>query len=159
MSLPLVAIVGRPNVGKSTLVNRLAGERAAIVFDQPGVTRDRLYRETEWNGRRFRVVDTGGLIFNDDTEFLPHIREQAMYAMSEAQAVIFVVDGIEGPTAADEEIAQWLRRHPLPTVLAVNKCESAKMGLSQAAQFWDLGLSEPIPCSGIHGNGVAEVLD
>lgn len=159
MSLPLVAIVGRPNVGKSTLVNRLAGERAAIVFDQPGVTRDRLYREAEWHGRRFRVVDTGGLIFNDDTEFLPHIREQALYAMAEAQAVIFVVDGIEGSTAADAEIADWLRRQSLPVVLAVNKCESEQMGLAQAAQFWDLGLNEPIPCSGIHGNGVAEVLD
>lgn len=159
MSLPLVAIVGRPNVGKSTLVNRLAGERAAIVYDQPGVTRDRLYREVEWDGRRFRVVDTGGLIFNDDSEFLPHIREQAMLAMSEAQAVIFVVDGQEGSTAADEEIAEWLRRHPLPTVLAVNKCESEQMGLAQASPFWELGLGDPIPCSGIHGNGVAEILD
>ncbi|MDX2273249.1 MAG: ribosome biogenesis GTPase Der [Cyanobacteriota bacterium] len=159
MSLPLVAIVGRPNVGKSTLVNRLVGERVAIVHDEPGVTRDRLYRAVEWNGQRFRVVDTGGLIFNDDSEFLPLIRQQAMTAMAEAQAVIFVVDGLMGPTAADQEIASWLRKQNLPVVVAVNKCESSQIGLSQAALFWDLGLGDPLPCSGIHGNGVAEVLE
>lgn len=159
MALPLVAIVGRPNVGKSTLVNRMAGARLAIVYDEPGVTRDRLYQEVEWNGRRFRVVDTGGLIFGDDTEFLPHIRQQVMAALAEAQAVIFVVDGIEGLTPADMEVASWLRKQPLPVVVAVNKCESGRMGLAQAAVFWQLGFGEPIPCSGIHGNGVAEVLE
>ncbi len=159
MPLPLVAIVGRPNVGKSTLVNRLAGERAAIVDDQPGVTRDRVYREADWNGQSFRIVDTGGLLFGDDSEFLPLIRQQAMVALQEAQAVILVVDGILGPTAADQELAEWLRRQQLPVVVAVNKCESSQMGIAQAAAFWDLGLGEPIPCSGIHGNGVAEVLE
>ncbi len=159
MPLPLVAIVGRPNVGKSTLLNRMAGARSAIVHDEPGVTRDRLYQEVEWNGRRLRVVDTGGLIFGDDSEFLPHIRQQAMAAMEEAQAVIFVVDGREGLIPADAEVADWLRKQPLPVVVAVNKCESGQMGLAQAAAFWELGLGDPIPCSGIHGNGVAEVLE
>lgn len=159
MSLPIVAIVGRPNVGKSTLVNRLAGERTAIVHDEAGVTRDRLYREAEWLGRKFRVVDTGGIVFEDDSEFLPHIRQQAMTALEEAVAAIFVVDGQMGPTAADIELAHWLRQQPVPIILAVNKCESEDIGSSQAAAFWELGVSEPLPFSGIHGNGVAEVLD
>jgi GTPase len=159
VALPLVAVVGRPNVGKSSLVNRLAGVRSAIVHDEPGITRDRLYQEVEWNGRRLRVVDTGGLVFGDDSEFLPHIRQQAMAAMAEAHAVIFVVDGREGLTPADKELADWLRRQPLPVVVAVNKCESGQLGLAQAAAFWELGLGEPIPCSALHGNGVAEVLE
>lgn len=159
MALPLVAVVGRPNVGKSSLVNRLAGVRSAIVHDEPGITRDRLYQEVEWNGRRLRVVDTGGLVFGDDSEFLPHIRQQAMAAMAEAHAVIFVVDGREGLTPADKELADWLRRQPLPVVVAVNKCESGQLGLAQAAAFWELGLGEPIPCSAVHGNGVAELLE
>jgi GTP-binding protein len=146
-------------VGKSSLVNRMAGVRAAIVHDEPGITRDRLYQEVEWNGRRLRVVDTGGLVFGDDSEFLPHIRQQAMAAMAEAHAVIFVVDGREGLTPADKELADWLRKQPLPVVVAVNKCESGQLGLAQAAVFWKLGLGEPIPCSALHGNGVAEVLE
>ncbi len=97
MALPIVAIIGRPNVGKSTLVNRLAGEQTAIVHDEPGVTRDRTYMPAFWNGREFLVVDTGGLVFNDDTEFLPLIRQQAMTALAEACAAIFVVDGQTGP--------------------------------------------------------------
>ncbi|MEM6445781.1 MAG: ribosome biogenesis GTPase Der [Cyanobacteria bacterium P01_D01_bin.123] len=159
MPLPTVAIVGRPNVGKSTLVNRLAGERTAIVHDEAGVTRDRLYREAEWLGRKFRVVDTGGIVFEDDSEFLPHIRQQAMAALEEAVAAIFVVDGQMGPTAADIELANWLRQQSVPAVIAVNKCESEDLGLSQAAAFWELGVGEPLPFSGIHGNGVAEILD
>ncbi len=158
-TLPLVVIIGRPNVGKSTLVNRLAGERAAIVFDEPGVTRDRLYREAEWEGKRFEIVDTGGLLFNDNSEFLPHIREQAGYALSGASAVIFVVDGMEGPTPADLEIAEWIRKQSLPVTVAVNKCESPQLGITQATAFWELGLGDPLPCSGIHGNGVAEILE
>jgi GTP-binding protein len=157
--LPLIAIIGRPNVGKSTFVNRVAGERTAIVHDESGVTRDRLYREAEWAGRHFRVVDTGGLVFDDDTEFLPAIRQQAIAALHEAQAAIFLVDGQMGPTAADSEIAHWLRQQAVPVVVAVNKCESEQLGLAQAATFWELGLGEPMPCSGIHGNGVAEVLE
>ncbi|MEB3358866.1 MAG: ribosome biogenesis GTPase Der [Synechococcales bacterium] len=159
MPLPVVAIIGRPNVGKSTLVNRLAGGRDAIVHDEPGVTRDRTYRDAYWQDRDFRVVDTGGLVFDDDTEFLPLIREQAMAALAEASAAILVVDGQAGPTAADEAIADWLRQHPVPVLLAVNKCESPEQGLIQAAQFWSLGLGEPYPVSSIHGSGTGDLLD
>jgi GTP-binding protein len=160
MPLPIVAIIGRPNVGKSTIVNRLAGVQEAIVFDTPGVTRDRTYKAAFWADRDYLVVDTGGLIFDDDTEFLPYIREQAMLALSEASAAIMVVDGQEGPTESDREIAQWLRQqHSVPVLLAVNKCESPDQGLIQAAQFWELGLGEPYAVSGIHGNGTGELLD
>lgn len=159
MSLPVVAIVGRPNVGKSALVNRLSGDQFSIVYDQPGMTRDRTYRQAFWNDRDFTIVDTGGLVFADDTEFLPLIRQQAFTAIAESVAVIFVVDGLEGLTAADWQIGQWLREQSLPVVLAVNKCESANIGLSLAADFWQLGLGEPIAMSGIHGNGTGELLD
>ena len=159
MSLPIVAIIGRPNVGKSTLVNRLAGQKAAIVHDQPGVTRDRTYLPSYWGDREFVVVDTGGLVFNDDTEFLPLIRQQAMTALTEASAAIFVVDGRTGPIGADEEIASWLRQQKVPVLLAVNKCESPDQGLIQAAEFWNLGLGEPYAISAIHGNGTGDMLD
>lgn len=159
MSLPIVAIIGRPNVGKSTLVNRLAGAQDAIVYDEPGVTRDRTYSNAYWRDREFVVVDTGGLVFDDDTEFLPLIREQASLALAEAVAAIFVVDGQTGPTPADEAIAEWLRQQPVPVLVAVNKCESPDQGLAQAAQFWELGLGEPYPVSGIHGSGTGELLD
>ncbi|MGF1460601.1 MAG: ribosome biogenesis GTPase Der [Leptolyngbyaceae cyanobacterium] len=160
MPLPVVAVIGRPNVGKSTLVNRLAGVQEAIVYDTPGVTRDRTYKPAFWRDRDYLGVDTGGLIFDDDTEFLPYIREQAMAALIEASAAVMVVDGQEGPTEADREIAQWLRQqHSVPVFLAVNKCESPDQGLIQAAQFWELGLGEPYPVSGIHGNGTGELLD
>lgn len=159
MALPIIAIVGRPNVGKSTLVNRVAGEQYAIVFDEPGVTRDRIYRQAFWREYEFTIVDTGGLLFEDDREFLPLIRQQAMAAIREANAVIFVVDGLEGINAADVQVAQWLRQQTVPVILGVNKCESANLGMSQAAEFWQLGLGEPIPFSGIHGNGTGELLD
>jgi len=159
MALPIVAIIGRPNVGKSTLVNRFAGVTDSIVHDEPGVTRDRTYRRAFWQDREFMVVDTGGLVFDDDTEFLPYIREQAMAALSEARAAIFVTDGQMGPTEADHAIATWLRQHPLPVFLAINKCESPEQGVTQAAQFWELGLGEPYPVSGIHGNGTGDLLD
>ncbi|WJI24407.1 ribosome biogenesis GTPase Der [Thermosynechococcus sp. B0] len=159
MALPVVAVVGRPNVGKSTFVNRLAGERDAIVHDQPGVTRDRTYRPAFWRDREFLVVDTGGLVFDDDSEFLPLIRQQAELALQEATAAILVVDGQAGPTALDYEIAAWLRQHPVPVLLAVNKCESPQMGQAQAAEFWALGLGEPYPISSIHGSGTGELLD
>jgi GTP-binding protein len=159
MALPIVAIIGRPNVGKSTLVNRLAGVTDAIVHDEPGVTRDRTYRPAFWQDREYLVVDTGGLVFDDDTEFLPLIREQAMAALAEASVAIFVVDGQTGPTASDREIADWLRPQPVPVLLAVNKCESPQQGIIQAAQFWELGLGEPFPVSGIHGAGTGDLLD
>ena len=159
MALPIVAIIGRPNVGKSMLVNRFSGQRQSIVFDQPGVTRDRTYQPSFWKDREFLVVDTGGLIFDDDTEFLPYIREQAMTALAEASAAVFVVDGKEGPTEGDHEIASWMRSQNLPIILAVNKCESQEDGLIQAAQFWELGLGEPYAISAIHGSGTGDMLD
>ncbi|MDE5100875.1 MAG: ribosome biogenesis GTPase Der [Trichodesmium sp. St16_bin4-tuft] len=159
MPLPIVAIIGRPNVGKSTIVNRLAESKDAIVHDEPGITRDRTYRNAYWEDREFQVVDTGGLVFDDNTEFLPLIREQAMAALVEASVAIFVVDGQTGLTGGDDEIAQWLRQQTIPILLAVNKCESITEGLTQAAMFWELGLGEPYPISGIHGNGTGELLD
>jgi len=159
MSLPIIAIIGRPNVGKSTIVNRLTELQSAIVHDEPGVTRDRTYARAYWCDREFLVVDTGGLVFDDDTEFLPLIRQQAMAALAEASAAIFVVDGQTGLTFSDEAIAEWLRQQPVPVLVAVNKCESPEQGTVQAAQFWELGLGEPFPVSGIHGNGTGELLD
>ena len=170
---PIIAVLGRPNVGKSTIVNRMAGEfkTGAVVEDVPGVTRDRTYRLCEHNGRFFQVVDTGGLLFDDDPQnvFLPQIREQALVAMREASGVVLVVDGQEGVHPVDVEVASFLRREcldatdrsspPPRVVVAVNKCESVRFGDAQAAEFWRLGLGEPIPVSGIHGGGVAEVLD
>ncbi|MBD2315025.1 ribosome biogenesis GTPase Der [Desertifilum sp. FACHB-1129] len=159
MGLPIVAIIGRPNVGKSTIVNRLAGGKDAIVYDEPGITRDRTYRPAYWRDREFLVVDTGGLVFDDDTEFLPLIREQAIAALKESKVAIFVVDGQAGPTSGDQEIASWLRQQQVPVFLVVNKCESPEQGTIQAAQFWELGIGEPFPVSGIHGSGVGDLLD
>ncbi len=159
MALPVVAIIGRPNVGKSTLVNRLCGSREAIVHDQPGVTRDRTYQEGFWGDRRFRVVDTGGLVFDDDSEFLPEIREQAQLALAEAAVAVLITDGQQGVTAADASLAEWLRGRNVPVLLAVNKCESPQQGLAMAAEFWTLGLGEPHPISAIHGAGTGELLD
>ncbi|WP_088890758.1 ribosome biogenesis GTPase Der [Leptolyngbya ohadii] len=159
MPLPVVAVIGRPNVGKSTIVNRLTGAKDAIVHDEPGVTRDRTYRPAFWRDREFLVVDTGGLVFDDETEFLPLIREQAEAALAEASAAVFVVDGQAGLTAADESIAGWLRQQSVPVLIAVNKCESIEQGLAQTAEFWSLGLGEPYAVSGIHGNGTGELLD
>ena len=159
MSLPIVAVIGRPNVGKSTIVNRICGDRASIVHDEPGITRDRMYRPAFWQDREFQLVDTGGLVFDDDTEFLPFIRQQALAALNESSAAILVVDGQIGPTSADQEIAHWLRQESVPIILAVNKCESLEEGTIQAAQFWELGLGEPYPVSGIHGSGTGELLD
>jgi len=166
MQLPIVAIVGRPNVGKSTLLNRLAGGSEAIVYDQPGVTRDRLYREAEWCGRRFQLVDTGGLVFEDSEVFLPLIREQVEIALQEAAAVIFVVDGKQGLTTADEEIAEWLRtrkadpeKGQLPVLVAVNKLEEPSTALSLASEFYAIGLGEPYAVSAIHGSGTGDLLD
>ena len=159
MKLPIVAVIGRPNVGKSTFVNRLAGDRQAIVYDQPGITRDRTYRPAFWLDRDFQIVDTGGLVFDDNTEFLPLIRQQAMAALVEANVAIFLVDGQFGLTEGDREIAEWLRRQSVPVLLAVNKCESVEMGATQAAEFWELGLGTPYPISAIHGSGTGELLD
>ena len=159
MKLPIIAVIGRPNVGKSTLVNRIAGDQQAIVHDQPGITRDRTYRPGFWQDRNFQIVDTGGIVFDDEEEFLPLIREQAAIALSEAAVGIFVVDGKNGISAADLEIAEWLRKQTVPIVVAVNKCESTEQGYVQAAEFWELGMGEPFPISAIHGSGTGDMLD
>ena len=120
MGRPVVAIIGRPNVGKSTLVNRLCRSREAIVHDEPGVTRDRTYQDGFWGDREFRLVDTGGLVFDNETEFLPEIREQVDIALSQASIALVIVDGQQGLTTADEEIANWLRHYQCEILLAVN---------------------------------------
>lgn len=129
------------------------------MHDQPGVTRDRTYQEGFWGDRRFRVVDTGGLVFDDDSEFLPEIREQANLALAEASVAVVIVDGQQGLTGADQAIADWLRGQKVPVLLAVNKCESPDQGLAMAADFWGLGLGEPHAVSAIHGAGTGDLLD
>jgi len=159
LTLPSIAIIGRPNVGKSTLVNRLCQSNDAIVFDKPGVTRDRTYQNANWGGKEFQVVDTGGLVFEDDSEFLPEIRTQVFLALEEASLALFVVDGNQGVTDGDLSIAKWLRNSNCKTIVAVNKCESISLGISLASEFWKLGLGEPYPVSAIHGSGTGDLLD
>ncbi len=157
-ALPVVAIVGRPNVGKSMLFNRLTGTRTAVVDDHPGVTRDRNYHEAEWSGRRFVVVDTGGLVPAEDEGMPALIRTQAMVAIDEADAILFVVDRTTGPTAIDLDIAALLRRSSKPIVLAVNKVDSAD-GEMDVHAFHELGLGEPRPVSALHGRSTGDLLD
>ena len=159
MSLPTIAIIGRPNVGKSTLVNRLCQTNNAIVYDTPGVTRDRTYQNAEWGGKEFQVIDTGGLIFDDDSEFLPEIRAQIFLALEESIIALFVVDGTQGLTDGDLAIAKWLRNTNKKIFVVVNKCESTILGASLASDFWKLGLGEPYPLSAIHGSGTGDLLD
>ena len=159
MNLPSIAVIGRPNVGKSTLVNRFCQTNNAIVFDIPGVTRDRTYQNAEWCGKEFIVVDTGGLVFEDDSEFLPEIRTQTFLALEEASLAIFIVDGMQGVTDGDLSIARWLRSSKCKVIIAVNKCESTILGSSLASDFWKLGLGEPFPVSAIHGTGTGDLLD
>lgn len=163
---PIVALVGRPNVGKSTFFNRLIGERKAIVEDVPGTTRDRLYGDSEWNGRTFIVVDTAGLLFEDDelpegtpqAEIARHAREQAELAIAEADVIVFMVDARAGLTAADAEVAEVLRTTDKPVILAANKADSQERMLD-AVEFYTLNLGEPIPMSAYHGIGTGDVLD
>lgn len=176
MSKPIVALVGRPNVGKSTLFNRLVGERLAIVDDVPGTTRDRIYAECTWNGRTFGVVDTGGIdpthggkavLSVGSADFIEEIKAQAMAAIEEADAVLFLVDGESGVTPPDREVAATLRRHQIhredgslhpPILLVVNKCETPSRRAA-AVEFYELGLGEPHPVSAVHGTDVGDLLD
>lgn len=157
-ALPLVALVGRPNVGKSTLFNRLVGARLAIVAEVPGTTRDRLYAAAEWAGRSFSVVDTGGLDMGSESEITVRVRNQALLAIEEADVVVLVADVIQGVTSEDQVVGDVLRRGRTPVVVAVNKAERPTSRLD-AAEFWSLGLGEPWAVSALHGRGVGDLLD
>ncbi|MEK3808274.1 MULTISPECIES: ribosome biogenesis GTPase Der [unclassified Metabacillus] len=157
MAKPVIAIVGRPNVGKSTIFNRIVGERVSIVEDIPGVTRDRIYSSGEWLNYQFNVIDTGGIDIGDEP-FLAQIRQQAEIAIDEADVIIFMTNGREGVTAADEEVAKILYRSKKPVVLAVNKVDNPDMRAS-VYDFYALGFGEPFPISGSHGLGLGDLLD
>lgn len=157
MANPIVAIVGRPNVGKSTLFNRIAGERISIVEDTPGVTRDRIYTHAEWLGKNFNLIDTGGIEMSDQP-LTTQIREQAEIAIDEADVIILVVDVQNGITDADEKVAQLLYRSNKPVVLAVNKVDNPERR-SDIYDFYSLGLGEPYPVSSVHGVGLGDLLD
>ena len=167
---PLVAIVGRPNVGKSTFFNRMIGERVAIVEDKPGTTRDRIYGDTDWNGREFILIDTGGLELGTDIpvgqvglngqpgDIMKRVQAQAQLAIEEADVIVFMVDARTGITAADEEVAEMLRRTNKPVILAANKADNVARRLD-AVEFYTLGLGEPITVSSIQGTGTGDLLD
>ncbi len=156
---PMIAIVGRPNVGKSMLFNRLVGQRLSIVEDTPGVTRDRLYAQCEWNGRTFTVVDTGGIEPDTDNEILQFMREQAEIAIQNATVTIFVCDIKSGLTAADHDVAKMLLKSGKPVVLAINKMDSTGTTNPDIYEFYNLGLGDPIPVSAVHGHGTGDLLD
>ncbi len=158
MSRPLVAVVGRPNVGKSTLFNRLIGHRVAIVEDTPGITRDRLYHNVEWRGQEFTVIDTGGIILNETDPLAIQVRTQAEIAMEEAEVILFVVDAADGMTSTDQDIADALRPSKRPVLLVVNKTDNPRLQMD-AAEFYALGLGEIHTVSAVHGQGVADLLD
>jgi len=158
MTKPIVAIIGRPNVGKSTLFNRLIGKRVAIVEDEPGTTRDRIYADVSWKDRAFSVVDTGGLLVDPSTDIEQLIKQQAIAAIDEADIIIFVIDVLDGITVIDKELAELLRRSGKPLVLAANKADNEQRGYS-AAQFYELALGDPIPISAYHGTGIYDLMD
>jgi GTP-binding protein len=157
MPKPVIAIVGRPNVGKSTIFNRIVGERISIVEDIPGITRDRIYSSAEWLNLDFNIIDTGGIEIGD-APFLAEIRQQAEVAIDEADVIIFMVNGREGVTSADEEVAKILYRSDKPVVLAVNKIDNPEMR-NDIFDFYALGFGEPMPISGSHGLGLGDLLD
>lgn len=160
MSKPVVAIVGRPNVGKSTLFNRIAGGLVAIVENKPGVTRDRLYRDAEWLGRKFSLIDTGGIEFKEtSTPISAQMRRQAELAMEEADVIVFLVDAQMPLTPDDDLIAQTLRRSGKPVILAANKVENFAKAEGGLYEFYSLGLGEPIPISAVHGMNTGDLLD
>ena len=156
---PLVAIVGRPNVGKSMLFNKLVGQRLSIVEDTPGVTRDRLYAEAEWRGRTFDLVDTGGSEPSADSQILAFMRQQAEIAIQNATVILFLCDIKTGLTASDQEVANMLLRARKPVVLAVNKMDQVGHTNPDIYEFYNLGLGDPIPVSAVHGHGTGDLLD
>ena len=159
MAKPRVAMVGRPNVGKSMLFNKLIGKRVSIVEDTPGVTRDRIYGETDWNGRKFTLIDTGGIEPRTDSEILSFMREQAEIAVSHADVIVFLTDIKTGLTASDQEVASMLLRSGKPIVLAVNKMDSVGAVDPDYYEFYNLGLGDPIAVSAVHGHGTGDLLD
>jgi|YelNatPaOPRAMG01_1025707.scaffolds.fasta_scaffold02945_14 GTP-binding protein len=158
MSTPLVAVVGRPNVGKSTFFNRLTGKRIAIVEDTPGITRDRLYAPVEWRGKQFTLIDTGGIVLNEEDPLTLQVKQQAEIAMDEADAILFMCDGVDGLTAADEELANILRNSKTPTFLVVNKVDNNRQG-QEAVDFYRLGMGDIYTVSSVHGHGIGDLLD
>ena len=159
MSKPIVAVVGRPNVGKSSLFNKLCGQRLAIVEDTPGITRDRIFANCEWNGHDFLLVDTGGIEPKATEGILAHMREQAQIAIDTADCIIMVVDVRDGLTAADEDVAHMLRRSHKPIILAVNKCDKVGEAPMEMYEFYNLGFDEVMPISSVHGHGTGDLLD
>lgn len=159
MSTPIVAIVGRPNVGKSMLFNKLAGHRLSIVEDTPGVTRDRLYAPCEWSGRTFTLVDTGGIEPRADDEILRFMHDQALIAIDSADVVLLLTDVQTGVTAADEDVAKMLIKAQKPVILTVNKCDATGAPPAELYEFYSLGLGEPYPVSALHGHGTGDLLD
>ena len=159
MSKPIVAIVGRPNVGKSTLFNKLIGQRLSIVNDEPGVTRDRIYGDCEWRGKTIMLVDTGGIETKTDDIILSHIRQQADLAIGSAEVIVFVTDMKGGVVATDKEVASMLQKSGKPVVLCVNKCDSLGDTPPEFYEFYNLGLGDPIAVSSVHGHGTGDLLD
>lgn len=159
MAKPVVAIVGRPNVGKSTLFNKICGKRLSIVDDTPGVTRDRIYGTAEWQNRSFLLIDTGGIEPDNDDVILSKMREQANLAIDMAQVIIFVVDLRTGVTAPDYEVATMLQKSGKPVVLCVNKCDSVGEMPMEVYEFYNLGIGDPIAVSSVHGHGTGDLLD
>jgi len=159
MSKPVVAVVGRPNVGKSTLFNKLVGQRLSIVDDTPGVTRDRIYGECEWCGRKFTLIDTGGIEPNTNDILLSQMRVQAQLAMDAADVIIMVTDLHSGVTATDSEVATMLMKSGRPVILCVNKCDSVGEPPAEFYEFYNLGLGDPVAISSVHGHGTGDLLD
>ncbi len=159
MSKPILAIVGRPNVGKSTFFNRIIGERRAIVEDIPGVTRDRIYAEAEWNGKEFAVIDTGGIEVRTDDTILAQMRDQAVVAMDMADVILFMTDGKEGLTTADREVASMLRRTGKKVILVVNKVDAPRKAYETIIDFYELGFGESIPISAANMTNMGDLLD
>lgn len=158
MSKPIVAIVGRPNVGKSTLFNQIGKKRISIVDDMPGVTRDRIYLDAEWLNQHFTMIDTGGIEFDESNHILKSMRQQAQLAMEEADVILFLVDGRSGLTTADEEVARLLRSTKKPVILAVNKIDSPQRAMD-VYEFYNLGLGDPIPISASNAMNLGDLLD
>ena len=159
MPKPIIAIVGRPNVGKSALFNKLIGQRLSIVEDTPGVTRDRIYGQSDWNGRKFTLIDTGGIEPRTDSEILTFMREQAMLAIGHADVIVFLTDIKTGLTASDQEVANMLQKSGKPIVLAVNKMDATGTVNPDFYEFYNLGLGDPIAVSAVHGHGTGDLLD